>query len=175
MADTSSSRKAIFEREFTVVATLVVAAGALLLAFPLFFEDSVGGIDWITIPMVAFPILASVILLALASQQPRGMKQRMAFPVKAASLGFSLFILAISSALFFGWVGSIDWTTLKLNEYRLDHEYTWINSLGISWHVGLDGLSFPMLWLTTLVIPITMITTWDEDGSWYHHPLLLMS
>ena len=168
------SRKAVFEKEFTVVATLVVLAGAFLLAFPMFFEDAVGDIDWITIPMIAFPILGSLILLALASQQPRGMKERMAFPVKAASLGFSLFILVISTALFFGWIGSIDWTNIKLNEYRIDHEYTWINSLGISWHVGLDGLSFPMLWLTTLIIPITMISTWDEKSSWYHHPLLLM-
>jgi NADH-quinone oxidoreductase subunit M len=168
------SKKAIFEREFSIVATLVVGAGALLLSFPLFFEEAVGEIDWITIPMVAFPILASIILLALASQQPRGMKEKMAFPVKAASLGFSLFILAISSALFFGWLGSIDWTTLKINEYNMNHEYTWINSLGISWHVGLDGLSFPMLWLTTLIIPITMITTWEENSGWYHHPLLLL-
>lgn len=170
----NSSKKAIFEREFSIVATLVVGAGALLLAFPLFFEEAVGEIDWITIPMVAFPILGSIILLALASQQPRGMKEKMAFPVKAASLGFSLFILTISSALFFGWLGSIDWTTLKINEYNMNHEYTWINSLGISWHVGLDGLSFPMLWLTTLIIPITMITTWEENSGWYHHPLLLL-
>ncbi|MDP6011755.1 MAG: hypothetical protein QF707_08185, partial [Candidatus Poseidoniaceae archaeon] len=120
----NTSRKAIFEKEFTIVATLVVLAGAFLLAFPLFFEDSLGEIDWITIPMVAFPILGSIILLALASQQPRGMKEKMAFPVKAASLGFSLFILVISTALFFGWIGSIEWTTLKLNEYRIDHEYT---------------------------------------------------
>ncbi len=58
------SRKAVFEKEFTVVATLVVLAGAFLLAFPMFFEDAVGAIDWITIPMIAFPILGSFILLA---------------------------------------------------------------------------------------------------------------
>ena len=38
----------------------------------------------------------------------------------------------------------------------------------------MDGLSFPMVWLTTFLIPVTIITTWDEKDGATYHPLLMM-
>ena len=49
-----------------------------------------------------------------------------------------------------------------------------IGSIGVSWHVGVDALSFPMVWLTTLLIPITMIVEWDAKKGAYFHSLILM-
>ena len=60
------------------------------------------------------------------------------------------------------------------NEYALEKEYLWIESIGASWHVGMDGLSFPMVWLTTFLVPVTIIMTWEEKDGATYHPLLLM-
>ena len=49
-----------------------------------------------------------------------------------------------------------------------------IGSIGVSWHVGVDALSYPMVWLTTLLIPITMIVEWDAKKGAYFHSLILM-
>ena len=51
---------------------------------------------------------------------------------------------------------------------------TLISSIGVSWHVGIDALSFPMVWLTTLLIPITMVVEWNAKKGAYFHSLILM-
>jgi NADH-quinone oxidoreductase subunit M len=40
--------------------------------------------------------------------------------------------------------------------------YTWIPSIGISYHVGVDGISLPMLLLTTIVSAVCVIYAWEE-------------
>ena len=50
--------------------------------------------------------------------------------------------LAISTALFFDWLILVDWD-LAYNEYALEKEYVWIETIGVSWHVGMDGLVLP--------------------------------
>ena len=68
----------------------------------------------------------------------------------------------------------IDWNNIGYNSYAIRQQYTWINSIGVSWHVGLDGLSFPMVWLTAFLIPVTILMTWDEKSGATYHPLLLL-
>ena len=46
--------------------------------------------------------------------------------------------------------------------------------IGVSWHLGVDALSFPMIWLTTLLIPVSMLVEWDAKKGHYFHPLLLL-
>ncbi len=40
--------------------------------------------------------------------------------------------------------------------------YTWISSLGISLKFGLDGIGMPLVLLSNLVIPLTIIFAWGE-------------
>ena len=100
-------------------------------------------------------------------------KEVIAVPIRLFTLVASLIPLAISTALFFDWLILVDWD-LMYNEYALEKEYVWIETIGVSWHVGMDGLSFPMVWLTTFLVPITIITTWNEKDGATYHPLLLM-
>ena len=41
--------------------------------------------------------------------------------------------------------------------------------------MGLDALSFPMVWLTAFLMPVTQIATWNEKKGAVYHPLLLLA
>ena len=147
----------IKNKEFMLVGGLLVVVAGLMAFFPS-LGDSDTTVDWISIPLVGFPIIISVILLAFASQESRSRKEILAVPIRLFTLCASMIPLAISTALFFDWLILVDWD-LMYNEYALEKEYLWIESIGVSWHVGMDGLSFPMVWLTTFLVPVTIIMT----------------
>ncbi|MCS5536856.1 MAG: hypothetical protein NZ770_02010, partial [Candidatus Poseidoniaceae archaeon] len=175
MSGQGNARIAMKEREFALIAGLFGIFAVLTYIFPkIAITNGNGQIDWITLPLVAFPLVASGVLMAFASMQPRRIKHKIGEPIKLVSLVFSILMLTITSALFFGYLESINWDTSQFNTYELEFTYTWIEAIGVNWHVGMDGLSFSMVWLTTLLIPIVLITTWEEKGGWYHHPLVLM-
>ena len=162
----------IKNKEFMLIGGLLIILAGLMAFFPS-MTDSDTTVDWISLPLVGFPIIVSCILLAFASQETRARKEVIAVPIRLFTLVASLIPLAISTALFFDWLILVDWD-LMYNEYALEKEYVWIESIGASWHVGMDGLSFPMVWLTTFLVPITIITTWNEKDGATYHPLLLM-
>ena len=153
------------DREFGLVAGLLLISAAMMYFFPSFaVENNAGQIDWITLPLVAFPLIAACVLMAFASMQPNHLKVNIGQPIKLISLVFSLMMLGISTGLLFGWLEAINWDVSQYNRYELEFEYAWIQTIGVSWHVGMDGLSFSMVWLTTILIPIVMITTWEEKA-----------
>ena len=91
------------------------------------------------------------------------------------SLVFSLIMLAVTTAMFFGGLGSMsDWSTLSFGSFNYEFRTVWIEALGIHWTVGMDALSFPMVWLTTFLLPITIVATWNEKNAAVYFPLILM-
>ena len=163
----------IKNKEFMLIGGLLVIVAGLMAFFPS-MSDSDTSVDWIKLlPLVGFPIIVSCILLVFAGQETRSRKRLLAEPIRLFTLTASMIPLAISAALFFDWLILVDWD-LAYNEYALEKEYVWIETIGVSWHVGMDGLSFPMVWLTTFLVPITIITTWNEKDGATYHPLLLM-
>ncbi len=162
----------IKNKEFMLVGGLLLIVAGLMAFFP-YMSSGDSEVDWISLPLVGFPIIVSCILLAFASQESRSRKEVIAVPIRLFTLAASLIPLAISTSLFFDWLIAVDWK-LDYNEYALEKEYLWIETIGVSWHVGMDGLSFPMVWLTTFLIPVTIVTTWNEKDGATYHPLLLM-
>ena len=130
--------------------------------------------DFISIPLVAFPLIASMILLAFVSNGNARMRARLVGPIRMACLIFSLLMLALTTGMFFRYFGDVTWMDIGFNEYEFERKYTWVESLGINWAVGLDALSFPMVWLTTFLLPVTIIATWNEKHGATYFPLLLM-
>jgi len=60
--------------------------------------------------------------------------------------------------------------------FQLGEKADWIPSLGISFAVGVDGLSFPLLLLTTLLTALVVVFSWDisERPSFYFALLLIL-
>jgi NADH-quinone oxidoreductase subunit M len=133
--------------------------------------------DWISLPLVGLPLISSIVLLVYVGACSPEARQRMGSTIRMATLVFSLLMLALTTAMFFGnqyIEGTLDWATLSFGSFNYEFRYTWIESLGINWTVGMDALSFPMVWLTTFLLPITIVATWHEKNAAVYFPLVLM-
>jgi NADH-quinone oxidoreductase subunit M len=47
-------------------------------------------------------------------------------------------------------------------EYQLVERYTWLPDFGISYHVGVDGISLLLIVLTTFLTPIALLCSWES-------------
>ena len=72
-------------------------------------------------------------------------------------------LFAFATYLSFTTFGGIDWLNITMGEYELMNEerVNLIPSIGVSWIVGVDALSLPMVWLTALLSPLSMLVEWD--------------
>lgn len=52
---------------------------------------------------------------------------------------------------------------------QFQHSLTWISQLGIHFHIGMDGISLPLVLLTNTLIPLIMLTSFGKNyrGSYY--------
>ena len=130
-------------------------------------------IDYLSM-MVILPILASIFLLILTSRLNPAARAKFDAPVRMAAFIISLAMFAVATLMFLGQIGDVGWNDMEFNTFEFQESYVWIEQLRITWTVGVDGLSFPMVWLTTLLMPITIIATWNEKAGATYFPLMLM-
>ena len=64
-------------------------------------------------------------------------------------------------------------------EFRFEENVTWIGSIGARYHVGVDGISLWLVLLTTLLMPIAILSSWTaihkRQLSYYVFLLILES
>ena len=84
------------------------------------------------------------------------LNKRPAF-VKGLALVVSLVPLAVNLIM----LAQYDWQ-LPSGSYQFYGSLAWINSLGITYIVGLDGLSMPLVFLTSLLTPLVVLLSFDE-------------
>jgi len=122
------------------------------------------------------PLLSGLLLLILPNILPEHISQRMQSSVRNVAIGLSTAIFALTTLIFLGVIGQIDWLSIGMGSFVLETEDpVWlIESIGVTWHLGADALSFPMIWLTTLLIPISMLVQWDVERGHRFHALLLV-
>ncbi|MFW6087839.1 MAG: complex I subunit 4 family protein, partial [Myxococcota bacterium] len=94
--------------------------------------------------LILIPILGALVVLFMPRQKPGA--------IRAASMGFLFVELALSLALL-----SADYTT---GGYQFLEQAVWIESLGISYKVGVDGISLWLVLLTTALTPIALFVSW---------------
>lgn len=51
------------------------------------------------------------------------------------------------------------------NSFQFVERYSWIQAFNIQYYVGVDGISFPMLWLTTLLSFLCIFASWNIEKS----------
>ncbi len=94
--------------------------------------------------LLAIPALGSVAVLAIPSAR-EGI-------IKRFSIGVMLVEFVLSLRLVFA-----DYSTAG---YRLVEQVTWVESMGISYKLGVDGLSLWLVLLTTALTPIALYASW---------------
>ncbi|MES2593496.1 MAG: NADH-quinone oxidoreductase subunit M [Bacteroidota bacterium] len=104
----------------------------------------------ITILLIFFPLIAALMLLLVKGEQ-----------VKKIALGAAIIEFAISIFALIQFQHNAD--------VQFEANLPWINSLGISFHVGMDGISLLLVLLTTFLVPVIILTSFQNN---YKNPSL---
>jgi NADH-quinone oxidoreductase subunit M len=95
--------------------------------------------------LIFLPSLGAVLAFLIASEEL----------VKRMALVTSLLTFLASLILFF----MFDTTTADMQFFE---RYDWIPALGISYQVGIDGISLLLIVLTTFLMPLTILASWNS-------------
>lgn len=131
------------------------------------------------------PIVVGAVFMLVGWATPPSKREEVTHYIRILLFAFALLLLSLSTLMFLESYSGISWTSIGLNDYVYDNcadaavaleagGCSLIDGFGVSWHVGVDGLSFPMVWLTTLLIPVSMLVEWDAKKGIQFHSLILM-
>lgn len=127
--------------------------------------------------LTLLPLFASLLLMMVHWMADAERRESLAGPIRMVNMGIALLLFALATLIGFESMPT-EWGGYILENGGAGDfaagEHQIIASIGVSWHVGLDALSYPMVWLTTLLIPITMLVEWDAKKGAYFHSLILM-
>ena len=88
------------------------------------------------------------------------------------ALAFAISTFALSLLLLRGAGGAIA-------EFRFEENVSWIGTIGARYHLGVDGISLWLVLLTTLLVPIAILSSWTSIAkrqlAYYLFMLLLAS
>jgi NADH-quinone oxidoreductase subunit M len=107
----------------------------------------------ITLVLIFFPLIAALLLLSVKGEQVKKIA------LVAAVIEFAIAMFALTQ---FQQNAS---TQFELN-------VNWILSLGISFHVGIDGISMLMIILTTFLVPVIILSSFKKE---YTNPSVFYS
>jgi NADH-quinone oxidoreductase subunit M len=98
--------------------------------------------------IIVLPLIGAIVIGLLPSGAARA--------ARATALAFSLVCFAISLGLWAGFDAG-------RSGPQFSEQAAWIPSLGISFHLGVDGLSLPMVVLTTLLTCVAVLASWHVE------------
>jgi NADH-quinone oxidoreductase subunit M len=98
--------------------------------------------------VVTFVPLAGALVAAFLPRDEAGQHRALALVVSLLTLGLSLGL----------WLG-FD-ASAGAAEFQFDETRAWMPSLGIGYHVGLDGVALLLVMLTTLLTPVVILSSW---------------
>ena len=78
--------------------------------------------------------------------------------LKGTALVISLLAFAASLVL----IGQFDFAGGAYNTYQFEVNETWISAINANYHVGVDGISLPLLVLSTFVVVLAVIYSWNH-------------
>ncbi len=116
------------------------------------------------------PIVAGIVILFMNPKQ-RDL-------IRGVAISVAVALLALSAAVFFGYNsqvaavqeqqaqaeeqgGEFVATTMFVNGIAYEEYAAWLPELGIAYHVGVDGISAPMVLLTGLVAVAGVLISWN--------------
>jgi NADH-quinone oxidoreductase subunit M len=97
--------------------------------------------------IIFFPLVAMLLLWLIPARQRKLLLW--------SALGLSVIEFVVSLQLLTRFPAGVD------HNFRFVEHYDWIPNLGISYHLGVDGISLFLVLLTTFLIPICILAGWD--------------
>lgn len=114
------------------------------------------------------PILTALVFLPLAGALI------IIFMNKKEEKSIKLLALEFASATFI--LSVVLWILFEkeASGFQFVEKYRWIESLGIQYYMGIDGISLPLIVLTTLLSMLAIIASWKIDLRVKHYFALLL-
>lgn len=98
----------------------------------------------ITVALIFFPLIAAILVLLVNAERAKNIA------LFAAVIEFAISVFAV--------------TQFQQNaNVQFEVNIPWIQSLGISFHVGMDGISLLLVLLTTFLVPIIILTSFKNE------------
>jgi NADH-quinone oxidoreductase subunit M len=113
------------------------------------------------------PIISIIILMPLIGAVVTFLLGKREQYAKYVALGFSLVSLILSVLVTLAYAIEPGATSTGYHDgngffnYQFYESYPWIESLGVNYIVGLDGISLPLFLLTTLLSTLSILFSWD--------------
>jgi NADH-quinone oxidoreductase subunit M len=108
-------------------------------------------------PILSFivftPIIAGVLILLIPAERKN--------EIRATALAASVFSLLLSFWVYFNYSAGGP-------QYQFVEKYTWLPALGIELHLGVDGISAPLVLLTGIVMFTGVLISWGELNEKIH-------
>jgi NADH-quinone oxidoreductase subunit M len=98
-------------------------------------------------------LTAVTFLPAVGAVVVAAVPRRRAGVQRAAGLAVALLTLALSLPLWTGFDGASA-------DFQFEEVYRWLPTLGVTFHVGIDGISLLLVLLTTFLTPIALASAW---------------
>jgi len=118
-----------------------------------------GLLSWV----IWLPILGGIIVLATGSDERAPLARKL-------SLAFSILTFLISIPLYTGFDAST--AAMQFGEKSI-----WVSTFSIYYHIGIDGISMPLILLTTFLTVVVVIAGWEvikEKTAQYMAAFLIM-
>ena len=132
-----------------------------------------GGLPWLSL-MIFLPLVGAV-LAAITPDNDNGRLQKLGtFALSLAPLGIALAI----TAAYYGQIRAGNGVLPNEPQqqiYDFAERTPWITTLGIDYTLGVDGISLPLILLTTLLVPLAIVASWNmNDRPRWFFPLILL-
>ena len=123
-----------------------------------------------TAVLQTFPVLSTLIILPSA-----GVLALLLLPSSRPGL-FKLIagFISIAIALLAVWMLIVFPTGSEAAQFQFSEHYVWIEQLGASWHLGVDGLSLFLVVLTALMFPLLIVGIKAEHSPRAYYAWLLL-
>ena len=104
---------------------------------------------WLTV-MLVVPLVGAAVLWA-----PTPLRDR----AREVALGFALVELVVAV------LAVVAFDTGHAGTYQLTETHSWIGTLGVSYALGVNGVSLALIVMSVLLVPLVVLAAWREQGS----------
>jgi NADH-quinone oxidoreductase subunit M len=100
--------------------------------------------------IVFLPLVGALLLGFISGENENALKRT----------GLVVSLLAFVASLVL--IGQFDFGASAYNSYQFEVSETWIGAINANYHLGVDGISLPLLVLSTFVVVLAVIYSWNH-------------
>ena len=113
-------------------------------------------LPWLTL-LMAVPAVGALVVAVLPA--------RSALLARPIALGVALLTLVIGIA-----ATATSFTRGSSEQFQMVERHEWIPQLGVSYALGVDGISLALILMALVLVPVCILAAWDdvpEGGTWH--------